>query len=116
MEPRIAVPIAYVAIENMFASRLKTSRTALVFVLGLLPGMGVAGVLGELGLPRSAFVTALVTFNAGVEAGQLAVIASTFILVAQSTCHREWYRRRIIGPASAMLALMGVYSIVQRPL
>lgn len=45
MEPRIAVPIAYVAIENMFASRLKASRIALVFVLGLLYGMGVYSII-----------------------------------------------------------------------
>ena len=74
VEPMIALSIAYVAIENIFLSELKSWRVALVFAFGLLHGMGFAGALKELGLPRSEFVTALLTFNVGVEAGQLAVI------------------------------------------
>ena len=74
VEPLIALSIAYVAIENIFLSELKSWRVALVFGFGLLHGMGFAGALKELGLPRSEFVTALLTFNVGVEAGQLAVI------------------------------------------
>jgi hydrogenase/urease accessory protein HupE len=78
VEPLIAVSIAYVAIENIFLSELKSWRVALVFAFGLLHGLGFAGALQELGLPRSEFLTALLTFNAGVEAGQLAVIGSAF--------------------------------------
>ena len=53
-----------------------------MFSFGLLHGMGFAGVLRDLGLPRSQFLTALLTFN-GVEAGQLTVIALSFLAVAQ---------------------------------
>ena len=81
VEPMIALSIAYVAIENIFLSELKSWRVALVFAFGLLHGMGFAGALKELGLPRSEFLTALVTFNVGVEAGQLAVIGAAFLLV-----------------------------------
>src|SRR5205823_4681528 len=68
VEPLIALSIAYVAVENIFLSELKSWRLALVFGFGLLHGMGFAGALRELGLPRSEFVTALFTFNVGVEA------------------------------------------------
>ena len=78
VEPMIALSIAYVAIENLVTSELKPWRLALVFSFGLLHGMGFAGVLRDLGLPRPAFLTALVTFNVGVEAGQLTVIAIAF--------------------------------------
>jgi len=103
-----------VAVENIFTSQLRPWRIALVSAFGLLHGMGFAGVLSELGLPRSEFVTALVTFNAGVEAGQLAVIAGVFVLVAGWASHREGYRQRIVVPASATIALVGVYWTVQR--
>ena len=63
VEPLIALSIAYVAIENIFLSELKPWRVALVFAFGLLHGMGFAGALKELGLPRSEFVTALLAFN-----------------------------------------------------
>jgi len=114
VEPLIALSIAYVAIENVFLSELKSWRVALVFGFGLLHGMGFAGALKELGLPRSEFVTALLTFNAGVEAGQLAVIGTAFLLVGWYSAHRAWYRRRVVVPASLAIACTAVYWTIQR--
>lgn len=114
VEPMIAFSIAYVAIENIFLSELKSWRVALVFAFGLLHGMGFAGALKELGLPRSEFLTALVTFNVGVEAGQLSVIGAAFLLVGWHYSNRAWYRNRVVVPASAMIACMAVYWTVQR--
>jgi len=87
VEPLIALSITYVAVENLWTTELKPWRLALVFMFGLLHGMGFAGVLRGLGLPRSEFLTALLTFNLGVEGGQLAVITIALLLVG-------WWRRR----------------------
>src|SRR4029077_9337149 len=114
VEPMIAVSIAYVAIENIFLSDLKPWRVALVFAFGLLHGMGFAGALKELGLPRSEFVTALVTFNVGVEAGQLAVIGTAFLLVGWHCSNRTWYRNRVVMPASMAIACTAVYWTIER--
>ena len=110
VEPLIALSITYVAVENLFTSELKPWRAALVFVFGLLHGLGFAGVLGELGLPRSQFVPALITFNIGVEAGQLTVIALAFAAVgwwrrAEAASYRRW----VVVPASLAIALVGAY-------
>jgi hydrogenase/urease accessory protein HupE len=109
VEPMIAISIAYVAIENIFLAELKSWRIVLVFCFGLLHGMGFAGALKELGLPRSEFLTALVTFNVGVEGGQLAVIAMAFLLVGWHWSQRVWYRTRVVLPASAIIACTAVY-------
>jgi hypothetical protein len=114
VEPLIALSIAYVAIENLFLSDLRAWRIALVFAFGLLHGMGFAGALGELGLPRSEFLTALVGFNLGVEAGQLTVIAAAFLLVGGRWEHYAWYRRLIVVPASAAIACVAVYWTIAR--
>ena len=114
VEPLIAISIAYVAIENIFVSELKPWRIALVFAFGLLHGMGFAGALKELGLPRSEFLTALLTFNVGVEAGQLAVIATAFLMVGWFCGTRNWYRRLVVVPASALIACTAIYWTVQR--
>ncbi|MEO8216476.1 MAG: HupE/UreJ family protein [Acidobacteriota bacterium] len=114
VEPLIALSIAYVAIENLTTSELKPWRIAIVFVFGLLHGMGFAGVLRDLGLPRSEFLTALVTFNIGVEAGQLSVIAVASLLVARWFNDRVWYRRHIVIPASLVIAITGLYWTVTR--
>lgn len=116
VEPMIALSIAYVAIENLVVSELKPWRLALVFSFGLLHGMGFAGVLRDLGLPRPAFLTALVTFNVGVEAGQLSVIALAFALCAYWQRDRVSYRRFVVVPASFAIALVGIFWTVQRAL
>jgi hydrogenase/urease accessory protein HupE len=114
VEPMIALSIAYVAIENLATAELKPWRVAIVFVFGLLHGMGFAGVLQELGLPRSEFLTALITFNVGVEAGQLTVIGLAFVLVTWWARARPWYRGRLVVPASALIAATGIFWTVQR--
>lgn len=115
VEPLIAVSIVYVAIENVFARELNKSRVALVFAFGLLHGLGFAGVLSELGLPRSDFVPALLSFNAGVELGQLAVIAVAFLVVGAFRM-RSWYKMRVAVPASLAIAAVGLYWAVTRAL
>src|SRR5258708_1409423 len=114
VEPMIALSIVYVAAENLFTSELKPWRVGVVFAFGLLHGMGFAGVLKELGLPRSQFLTALVTFNVGVEAGQLTVIAAAFAGIAYWHRAKSWYRPRFVVPASAAIAATGFFWTVQR--
>ena len=108
VEPLIALSIAYVAVENLFTRELKPWRLALVFMFGLLHGLGFAGVLRELGLPREEFLTALLTFNLGVEGGQLTVIAAALVAVAPFI-KKGWYRQRVVIPASIAIAATGLY-------
>ena len=114
VEPLIAVSIVYVAVENLITTELKPWRIYVVFAFGLLHGMGFAGVLTELGLPRSDFVTALIAFNVGVELGQLAVIAIAFLAVGVWFGKKPWYRQRIVIPGSLAIAAMGAWWTVER--
>jgi hydrogenase/urease accessory protein HupE len=116
VEPLIALSIAYVAIENVCTTKLKPWRTLIVFAFGLLHGMGFAGVLSELGLPRGQFLPALLSFNVGVEAGQLFVIASAYLAVGFWFEMRPWYRARITVPASCAIALVGLVWTAERVL
>lgn len=76
--------------------------------------MGFAGVLSEIGLPRSEFLTALLTFNLGVEFGQLAVITSAYLLIGMWWKGKNWYRGRIVRPLSALIAATGLYWTIER--
>lgn len=115
VEPLIALSIAYVAVENIVTTELKPWRPIVVFLFGLLHGMGFAGVLRELGLPRQDFAAALILFNVGVELGQLAVIALAFLAVGWFR-HRPWYRKAIVIPVSSVIAAVGLYWAVTRAL
>jgi hydrogenase/urease accessory protein HupE len=114
VEPLIALSIVYVAVENVVTPRLSPWRVALVFGFGLLHGMGFAGVLSQLGLPRREFLPALLCFNAGVELGQLSVIAGAFLLIGLPFRDKPWYRRRIVIPASLLIAAIGLFWFVER--
>lgn len=114
IEPLIALSIVYVGVENLVTRRLKPWRIIIVFLFGLLHGMGFAGVLTELGLPESEFVTALITFNVGVELGQVSVIALALLLVFWLRDREQLYRRLVVIPASASIALMGLFWTWQR--
>lgn len=84
VEPLIALSIAYVAIENIFMKGISPWRPFVIFVFGLLHGLGFASVLAEFGLPEETFVAALIGFNVGVEVGQLAVISVMFLCIWQA--------------------------------
>jgi hypothetical protein len=82
-------------------------------MFGLLHGLGFAGVLRELGLPREEFLTALLAFNLGVEGGQLTVIAGALASVALFA-KKAWYRDRVEIPISTMIAIVGICWFVMR--
>ncbi|HSF14032.1 MAG TPA: HupE/UreJ family protein [Vicinamibacteria bacterium] len=115
VEPLIAVSIAYVAVENVLTPKLTVWRPLVVFGFGLLHGMGFAGVLGELGLPRRDFLLGLLSFNAGVEAGQLIVLVAAFVIVG-SFRNQPWYRSRLTVPLSLVIAAVGLVWTVERAL
>jgi len=114
VEPLIALSIAYVAIENLVTSQLHAWRLLLVFLFGLLHGLGFAEVLTSMRLPSADLAGTLVGFNLGVEGGQLAVIlgAAGVIRALRLTSAND--RRLIVRPASALIGLAGLVWMVQR--
>ncbi len=113
VEPLIALSIAWVAIENLLSDRVRAWRVALVFGFGLLHGLGFAAALSELGLPQANFLGALLSFNLGVEFGQLAVIALALLLTGWWRQHPE-YRARLVVPGSLAIALLALFWTGQR--
>jgi hydrogenase/urease accessory protein HupE len=114
VEPLIALSIVAVGIENIFVKTVKVRRVVVVFLFGLLHGMGFAGVLSQLGLPESDFATALVFFNVGVEMGQLSVIAAAFLCVFWLVKNQQLYRQWVVIPVSALISLIGLFWTYER--
>lgn len=91
VEAVIALSIIFLAVEIVKAKpdrpkgslRLSERLPWLVaFLFGLLHGFGFAGALREIGLPQTDLPMALLTFNIGVEAGQMLIIAATLAVIA----------------------------------
>jgi hypothetical protein len=86
-----------------------------VFVgAALIVMAGAAGALQELHLSRGEFLPALVSFNVGIELAQLAVIAAAYFAVGIWSSDKVWYRTRIVVPASAAIAAVGLFWTVER--
>ena len=113
VEPLIALSISFVALENIFRPRVGPGRLVAVFCFGLLHGLGFAGALSELELPRDQFFTALISFNFGVDFGQLAVLALAFLTVGWFR-QKTWYRRAVAVPACSLIAATGLYWTIER--
>jgi HupE/UreJ protein len=113
VEPLIALSIVWVGVENLLTNKLHRWRIGVVFGFGLLHGLGFAGVLLDIGLTGTHFYSALLSFNLGVELGQLAVITLCFLAVGWAREHSD-YHRRVVVPASYAIAIIAAYWVVQR--
>lgn len=114
VEPIIALSIVFVAIENMLLTTLKPWRIAIVFLFGLIHGMGFASSLNEIGLPADKFFTSVLAFNIGVELGQVTIITAMFVLVIIPLRNKTWYRYGVVYFLSAIIAIIASYWTVQR--
>ena len=112
VEPIIALSIAFVAMENLVFKDMTRWRPALVFGFGLFHGLGFAGVLSELGLPPGQLVPSLLSFNLGVELGQLTIIVACWLAL-----HRfrdaAWYPW-LVRAVSVAIAGVALWWTVER--
>ena len=114
VESAIALSIAYVAVENL-AVREPRHRWLLTFFFGLVHGFGFASVLAEIGLPPSGVIPSLVSFNVGVELGQLTVVCAVApILLWLVPRYGQSTRVRTIG--SVVLFVLSTYWFFERVL
>ena len=114
VEPIIALSICFVAVENLLITKLKAWRVIIVFLFGLIHGMGFASPLNEIGLPRNKFYTSVFSFNVGVELGQITIIILVFALLIYRFGKKEWYRKYIVYPLSAIIAIIAAWWTIQR--
>jgi hypothetical protein len=115
VESGIALTIAFVAAENLFrkdVTVLSRSRWLLTFGFGLFHGLGFAGVLKEIGLPKDNELLSLLGFNVGVELGQLAVVIPAFLLL-QAAKKIPW-EQKARQAVSLFAVAAGLFWFVER--
>lgn len=112
VESTIAASVVIAALNNvlpLFGER----RWLMAFVFGLIHGFGFATVLADLGLPQDTLVLALVGFNLGVEAGQLAIVA-VFLPLAFALRRSWFYQRIVVLAGSVLIALLAMLWLIER--
>lgn len=108
VESAIAASVILAAANNLRPA-VRENRWMVAFGFGLIHGFGFASVLADLGLPRDTLVLALVGFNLGVEAGQLAIVAS-FLPLAHAIRSTGFYRRAVMfGGSLCIVIIAGIW-------
>ena len=119
VEALIALSIVFLAVEivkkNPARPRLSERIPWVVaFGFGLIHGFGFAGALREIGLPEGDVPTALVTFNLGVEAGQLVIVAVTLCAMAALSKYAPAMLRRAKLASSYAIGITASFWLIQR--
>ena len=84
----------------------------MAFLFGLVHGLGFAGALKEIGLPQNHLPAALLTFNVGVEIGQLLVVAAVYVAYRGLARRPEFALARV--PALYAIGGVAVYWSIGR--
>ncbi len=112
VESVIAASVILAALNNVYPL-ITANRWIVAFCFGLIHGFGFANVLVDLGLPDGALATALVGFNLGVEAGQLAIVAA-FLPLAYVIRNTMFYQRGVLAGGSFAIAAIAVVWFAER--
>ena len=109
VEATIALSIMLVAGEALRDRQTLARRwPALVaFVFGLMHGLGFAGALQEIGLPQQHLAVALLSFNVGVEFGQLLTVGAAWALVR--LLRRQAWALRLQTPIVYAIGSLAAY-------
>ena len=124
VETLIAVSIAYVGLDNLLnpnqrpqnnsGQKVGRLRAVIIFGFGLLHGLGFATVLQDFGLPEASFAVGLISFNIGVEVGQIVTILPIWVVLGLFRLNPHQFRRWFQVPVSLIILAISLFWIYER--
>ena len=115
IEPLIALSIVYIGVENIFKKYSNTKiRYYVIFLFGLLHGLGFALVLKDVGLDYSNLLMNLVSFNIGVEIAQIFILFLLYLTIGLFFSKKKYYKIIFQIPLSLFISLIAIYWFVER--
>lgn len=114
IEPLIAFSILFTSVENIIHDNVNPFRLSIIFLFGLVHGMGFAGAIKDAGLPENNFLQALFSFNLGVELSQVTIILLAYFMAGKWFSKKIWYRERIAYPLSSVIGCIALYWMIDR--
>jgi hypothetical protein len=84
------------------------------FSFGLLHGFGFAGALAEIGLPESDVALALLSFNLGVEIGQLMIVAGALTVLQMMRRYIPYITDRAIQGSAYVIGITAAFWLIER--
>lgn len=117
VEPLIALSIAVVALATVFFQSqpwMKNAQTkfAAVFFFGLFHGLGFAGILADVHIPSAQYIPALISFNVGIELGQIFIIALALPFIY--AFHKKPWYPKLMKAAALVISACALFWFFQR--
>ena len=113
VESCIAASIVYVASENLWRKK-DEAHWGLVFAFGLIHGLGFASVLSEMDLPKTNLVQTLISFNLGIELGQLVIVTIAWFIINKIRQSQENAYKNLKMFGSILIILIASFWFIQR--
>lgn len=110
IESIIAASIIYVAAENLWRKEEREPHWMLVFIFGLIHGLGFANILKEMALSSQELVTALISFNIGIEVGQVCIVLIAWYLLS-NLAKAQWYNRFKYAGSVAIIIMASIWFV-----
>ncbi len=119
VEALIALSIVFLAVEIVKRDPDKPNLAErapwiVAFLFGLIHGFGFAGALREIGLPESDVPTALLTFNLGVEAGQLVIVAAVLAILGLLRRFKPTALRPVVVASTYAIGITASFWFIER--
>ncbi len=114
VEPLIAFSIAYVAVENLFIHQSVKRKIVVVFIFGLIHGLGFASMLKSFDMSPDSFLTTLIGFNVGVELAQIVIVLFVVLILLGLRALKLDYRKLAVIPISVIISMVGIWWGIER--
>ncbi len=114
VEPLIAFSIAYVAIENLLSKQSIKRKSIIVFLFGLVHGLGFATMLKQFEMRADTFLTTLISFNIGVELAQIVIVLGVVSILLLLKYFNLNPQKIATIPISILIGGLGIWWGVER--
>ncbi len=114
IEPLIALSIFLMAFQNIFYPRINHSRLGLIFLFGLIHGLGFANAFLTLQIPVKLAINALLAFNIGIELAQVLIILGLYYFLSKWFSKEPWYQKYFIKTICISIGIFALFLTFQR--
>lgn len=116
IEIGIAISIFIAGLENILPRVNFSIRLLIIFLFGLMHGIGFAGALADIGIKNQDIIAVLAGFNIGVELAQASLIVILYFILSKPFLDAPWYNTFIKKPVSLIIASCGLFWAITRSL
>ena len=115
LDSLVLLSVFFIALENIFARKLKIENTRYLFLLffGLVHGAAFGNTLFNTGVATGSPIFSFFSYAAGLMLGEITILALMFLIAGKFLSDKSYYKQRVVNPLSVGLAVYSIYNLVK---